>query len=104
MSNLFKVVIIGAPLAALVFYFVVVRQNQMDIEMEKEALKFEQKWYEFDRDFGFTGDKQKAQQRVQEVEKKLKEIEKKEEERKKKLEKFEADFEKALEEQNKKQR
>jgi len=104
MGNLFKILIITAPLAALVFYYVVVRQNQMDLEMEKESLKFEQEWHNFNKDFVFTKDKQKAEQKAQQAEKKIKEIEKREEEKKKKLEKFEQDFEKALEEQNQKQR
>jgi len=103
MGNLFKILIITAPLAALVFYYTVVKQNQMDIEMEKENLKFEQKWNEFDKDFVFNRDKQKAEQKVQQAEQKIQEIEKKEEEKKKKLKKFEQDFEKALEEQNQKQ-
>ena len=102
MGNILKFLILTAPLAALVFYYVVVKQNQMDIEMEKESLKFEQQWHEFNRDFIFTRDKQKAEQRAQQAEEKIKEIEKKEEEKKKKLEKLEQDFEKALEEQDKK--
>ena len=102
MGNLFKILILTAPLAALVFYYVITKQNQMDIEMEKESLKFEQQWHEFNRDFIFTRDKQKAEQRAQQAEEKIKEIEKKEEEKKKKLEKLEQDFEKALEEQDKK--
>jgi CDP-glycerol glycerophosphotransferase (TagB/SpsB family) len=102
MGNLFKFLILTAPLAALVFYYVVVKQNQMDIEMEKESLKFEQQWHEFNRDFIFTRDKQKAEQQAQQAEQKIQEIEKKEEEKKKKLEKLEQDFEKALEEQDKK--
>jgi len=104
MGNLFKILIITAPLAALVFYYVVVRQNQMDLEMEKESLKFEQEWHNFNKDFVFTKDKQKAEQKAQQAEEKIKEIEKKEKEKRKKLEKFEQDFEKALEEQNQKQR
>jgi len=102
MGNILKFLILTAPFAALVFYYVVVKQNQMDIEMEKESLKFEQKWYEFDKDFVFTKDKQKAEQQAQQAEQKIQEIEKKEEEKKKKLEKLEQDFEKALEEQDKK--
>ena len=102
MVNILKTLILTAPLAALVFYYVTVKQNQMDIEMEKESLKFEQKWHEFDKDFVFTKDKQKAEQQAQQAEQKIKEVEKKEEEKKKKLEKLEQDFEKALEEQDKK--
>jgi len=101
MGNLFKFIILTAPLAALVFYYVVVKQNQMDIEMEKENLKFEQQWHEFNRDFVFNKDKQKSEQKAQQAEQEIQEIEKKEEEKKKKLEKFEQDFEKALEEQDK---
>ena len=102
MGNLLKFIILTAPLAALVFYYVVVKQNQMDIEIEKENLKFEQQWHEFNRDFVFTRDKQKSEQKAKEVEQKAIEIEKKEEEKKKKLEKFEQDFEKAIEEQGQK--
>jgi len=102
MGNILKFLILTAPLAALVFYYVITKQNQMDIEMEKESLKFEQQWHEFNRDFIFTRDKQKSEQQAQQAEEKIKEVEKKEEEKKKKLEKLEQDFEKALEEQDKK--
>jgi len=101
MGNLFKIILVTAPLAALLFYYVVLKQQQIDVELEKESLKFEQKWNEFDRDFVFTRDKAKSEQRAQQAEQKLQELEKKEEEKKKKLEKFEQEFEKAIEEQGK---
>ena len=103
MGNLFKILVVTAPLAALLFYYVVLKQQQLDIELEKESLKFEQQWQEFNRDFVFTKDKAKAEQRAQQAEEKLKELEKKEEEKKKKLEKLESEFEKAIEEQQQKE-
>lgn len=101
MSNLFKIAILAAPLAALVFYYVVVQQQKMDVELEKDSLKFEQQWNEFKKDSPFTTDRKKYEQRAEQAEQKQKELEERKKQKEQKLEKFETDFEKALEEAGK---
>jgi len=96
MSNLIKLLIATTPVMALVFYYVVVRHNLMDIEMEKESLKFEQEWQEFNRNFVFTKDKQKAAERARKAEEELKKIEEQERTKREKLEKLERELEEQL--------
>jgi biopolymer transport protein ExbB/TolQ len=96
MSNLIKLLIAATPVMALVFYYVVVRHNLMDIEMQKESLKFEQEWHEFNRDFVFTKDKQKAAERARKAEEELKKIEEAEQKKREKLERLEQELEEQL--------
>jgi len=96
MSNLIKLLIAATPLVALVFYYVVLRHNLMDIEMQKESLKFEQEWHEFNRDFVFTRDKQKAAERARKAEEELKKVEEQERAKKEKLERLERELEEQL--------
>jgi hypothetical protein len=96
MSNIIKLLIAATPLVALVFYYVVVRHNLLDIEMQKETLKFEQEWHEFNRDFVFTKDKQKAAERAKRAEEELRKVEEQERVKKEKLEKLERELEEQL--------
>jgi hypothetical protein len=96
MSNLIKLLIAATPFMALVFYYVVVRHNLMDIEMQKETLKFEQEWNEFNRDFVFTKDKQKAAEKAKKAEEELKKVEEQERAKREKLEKLEKELEEQL--------
>jgi len=96
MSNIIKLLIAATPVVVLVFYYVVVRHNLMDIEMQKETLKFEQEWHEFNRDFVFTKDKRQAAERAKRAEEELKRIEEKEREKREKLEKLEKELEEQL--------
>jgi hypothetical protein len=96
MSNLIKLLIAATPIVALVFYYVVVRHNLMDIEMQKESLKFEQEWHEFNRDFVFTRDKQRAAERASKAEEELKKIEEAERKKREKLERLEQELEEQL--------
>lgn len=100
MTNLFKIAILAAPLAALIFYYVVMQQSKLDTELEKESLKFEQEWAEFKKDSPFSTDRKKYEQRAEQAEQKQKELEKKKQ-KEEKIEKFQSDFEKALEEAGK---
>jgi hypothetical protein len=96
MSNIIKLLIAATPIMALVFYYVVVRHNLLDIEMQKESLKFEQEWHEFNRDFVFTRDKQKAAERARKAEEELRKVEEQERVKKEKLEKLERELEEQL--------
>jgi hypothetical protein len=96
MSNLIKLLIAATPVLALVFYYVVVRHNLLDIEIQKESLRFEQEWQEFNRDFVFTKDKQKAAERAKKAEEELKKVEEQERAKKEKLERLERELEEQL--------
>ena len=96
MSNLIKLLIAATPVLGLVFYYVVVRHNLLDIEMQKETLKFEQEWNEFNRGFVFTRDKQKAAERAEKAEKELRKVEEAERAKKEKLERIEKELEEQL--------
>ncbi len=101
MTNLFKIAIIAAPLAGLIFYYVVMQQSKLDTEIEKESLKFEQEWNEFKAESPFTTNRQKYEERAKVAEQKQKELEEKKKQKEQKIEKFEQNFEKALEEAGK---
>jgi flagellar motor protein MotB len=96
MSNIIKILIVTAPFMALLFYYVVVRHNLFDIEFQKESLKFEQAWHEFNKDFVFTRDKEKAVERAKKVEEELQKVEEQEKKKKEKLERLEQELEKQL--------
>ncbi len=104
MSNLFKIAILAAPLMALIFYYVVLQQQKTDVEMKKEDLKFEQEWNRFNQGSVFTSEKDKDyyEKRNQEIAKELEEMQRKEREREEKIEKFEKEFEKNLEDADRK--
>jgi hypothetical protein len=87
--------IAATPVLALVFYYTVVRHNLLDIEMQKESLKFEQEWNEFNRDFVFTKDKQRAAERASKAEEELKKVEE-QEQKKEKLERLENELEEQI--------
>jgi len=96
MSNLIKLLIAATPIVALMFYYVVVRHNLMDIEMQKESLKFEREWNEFNRDFVFTKEKQRAAERASKAEEELKKIEEAERKKREKLERLEQELEQQI--------
>jgi biopolymer transport protein ExbB/TolQ len=96
MSNIIKILLVTTPLAGLIFYYVVVRHNLLDIELQKEALKFEREWNEFNRDFVFTRDKQAATERARKAEEELKKVEEQEQRKKEKLERLEQELEQQL--------
>jgi hypothetical protein len=96
MNSLIKLLIATTPVMALVFYYTVVRHNLMDVEMQKESLKFEQEWNEFNRDFVFTRDKQKAAERAKRAEEELKKVEEQERAKKEKLERLEKELEEQM--------
>ncbi|MEM4406708.1 MAG: hypothetical protein QXS68_06650 [Candidatus Methanomethylicaceae archaeon] len=102
MTNLFKVVIFTAPIAALIFYYVVVKQHQHEATSIREELEFEQQWNEMQAEF--TSDpklKAKYMERARRADQKLAEIQRKEEEKQRKADEFEKEFEQALKEADK---
>jgi len=96
MSNIIKILLVTAPVMGLLFYYVVVRHNLIDIEFQKEGLKFEREWNEFNKDFIFTHDKQAAAERAKKAEEELKKVEEQEQKKREKLEKLEEEVEKQL--------
>jgi hypothetical protein len=96
MNSLIKLLIATTPIMGLIFYYTVVRHNLMDVEMQKENLRFEQEWNEFNRDFVFTKDKQKAAERARKAEEELKKVEEQERAKKEKLERLEKELEEQI--------
>jgi hypothetical protein len=68
----------------------------MYIEFQKENLRFEQEWNEFNRDFVFTKDKQKAAEWAKRADEELKKIEEQERAKREKLERLERELEEQL--------
>lgn len=101
LTNIFRIAILAAPFVALVFYYTVLKQQQFDVEMQREEVKFEREWNEWKAQSPLSQDRKKYQERAEKSEEKLKELEEEEKERKRKVKKFEEEFEKALEESNK---
>ena len=101
MGGLFKILLVTAPVLALIFYYVVVKQSALDVELRKESLQFERDWNEWQ--MSMFGKDKKYAERAEKAEKELMEIEKKEKEKQEKVEKFEKEFDKALDDFEKKQ-
>ncbi len=101
MSGLMKILVITAPVLALLLFYVITKQSQMDTEMKKEDARFEREWAEFNKDFSTSGDRQKYEQRAQQAEQEFQELKKKEKEKEEKTERIEKELEKAIEEHGK---
>ncbi|MGB9878350.1 MAG: hypothetical protein ACPLGZ_00035 [Candidatus Pelagibacter ubique] len=102
MSNILKTLIILAPVTAVILYYVVVKQTQVDEEMRRQEIQYEQEWNRFSKDFVFTNPEDRAyyEQRNKELQKEMEEIKKREQEQKEKARKFEEELEKELKNQN----
>lgn len=99
MTNLFKVIILTAPVFALVFYYVVTRQAEHKATMDMESLQFEREWHEMAAEFSSSqSERQRHLRKVRELDRKLAEIQRREEEKQRKAEEFEKEFEQALRE------
>ena len=105
MGSLFKILLVTAPVLALIFYYVVAKQSALDVDIKKESLQFERDWNEWQMPmFGKDKEDSKKYAERAEAEKELiLEIEKKEKEKQEKVEKFEKEFDKALDDFEKKQ-
>jgi len=100
MGNIFKILIVTAPIAALLFYYVVIKQSQIHTEVQKENARFEREWNEFNEDSLFRANKERYRERAEEAEAELKELKEKEKMQQQKVEKFENEFEEELKKQN----
>lgn len=96
-----KFIAFFAPFTAVVFYYVMVQQSRLDVEMDREGLKFERSWNEFKAESPFTIDKKKYEEKAKATESKIKELEEREKEKKRKLEEMERELEKELREYKK---
>lgn len=56
MSTLFKVLLFTAPVLALVFYFVILRLEKIDVQHEQARQEFRQQTDDFDEEFDAFGD------------------------------------------------
>lgn len=55
MSALFKVLLFVAPVLALVFYFVTLRLEKIDVQHQQATIEFKQQQDDFDEDFEAFG-------------------------------------------------
>lgn len=103
MKTLTKALLIAAPLAALVLYYVIMQQSKVDTSIKKQDAIFERSWNEFDRDLSKTNEaKTLYQQRADKAQAELTDLEKKEKEKEEKADKFQEDFEKEINKLDKK--
>lgn len=103
MKTLTRALLIAAPLAALVFYYVISQQSKIDTSIKKQDAMFERSWNEFDRDLAKSKEaKTLYQSRADKADKEITDLEKKEKEKEEKADKFEKDFEKEMENFDKK--
>ncbi len=103
LGNLFKIAIVLAPIAMIIFYYVTIQQQKIDAEMKIEDARMEQKINEFERDF--TRDKalkETYEAKAKEAEKEVTEMRQKQKEKEKKEQEYIQEFERALVEENQK--
>lgn len=104
MSGLFKVLLFSCPVLALIFFYVVSQQAKIDVEMKRDDIAFERSWNEFKADFTKIPERrQKYIDRATKADERLKEREQEEKEMEQKAAQFKADFERAIEQFEKKQ-
>lgn len=102
MSNLIKIMLIGSPVIALVFWYTVMKQSQIDTQIKKADVEFEQKWNQFEADFTKDPVKKKEYEaRADKSTKELEELKAEEKNKKAKADKFENEFDKQIEDFNK---
>lgn len=102
MTNLIKVVLLASPILALVFYYTVIRQSEIKMDIKKAETEFNQRWDDFNADFEKDPVKKKEYQlRADKSAKKLEELKEEEKKKKSRADKFEDEFEKELENFNK---
>jgi hypothetical protein len=56
MTNLFKIVIVAAPVTAIVLYVTVQHKNVADMEMKTEMLQFDQQWSQMQKEFAASNE------------------------------------------------
>ncbi len=105
MGGLFKILLFTSPVLALIFYYVVSQQNNLDVEMKKDEAAFERSWNKFEEKFAKDPEEKKYYRSLaEEADIEFKRLKEKEREKEQKSEKFERDFEKAIEEFEKKEK
>ena len=54
MKNFMKLLFVVAPVVGIIFYYVIIKQNQIDSEFAIENAKFEREWQEFNESMART--------------------------------------------------
>lgn len=99
MNLLFKALLIASPLIAITFYYIVLKQEQIDTQIHVEDTRFERDFNEFSSALEKDPDlKAKYQARAAEAEAELEELEPEVKKSKDKSDKFSTEFDKAMDE------
>jgi hypothetical protein len=59
MKSLFKLVVITAPVLALVFFYIVSLQHDQKLEMQRDEAIFDQEWLRFDDKFAGSNEERR---------------------------------------------
>ena len=74
MKNFMKLLFVVAPVVGIIFYYVIIKQNQIDSEFAVENAKFEREWQEFIESMARTHQEvQRARDRAMEAEEEIRE-------------------------------
>lgn len=105
MNTLFKILLVSSPILALIFYYTVLKQEQIDTQIKTEDTRFERDFNEFSADLEKDPDlKAKYQARADEAQKELEDLEPEVKKSKDKSDKFSTEFENAMDEVEKMQK
>jgi len=99
MNTLFKILLISSPILALIFYYTVIKQEQIDTQIKHEDARFERDFNDFSADLEKDPDeKAKYQARADEAQAEIEDLEPEVKESEGKGKKFADEFEKGMEE------
>lgn len=97
MQGILKTLVLAGGLSAILFYFVTMKQQKLEIDIKHDQTEFSRDWNEFDVRNGF-GDGKTAKARAEEAERELKAMAAEEKAAQKRSDDFMADFDSAIEE------
>jgi len=99
MNTLFKIILISSPILALIFYYTVMKQSEIDTQIKHEDTLFERDFNEFSADFEEDPDvRKKFRERAGQAEEEIEGIEDDIKESEGKSREFEVEFRKGMEE------
>ena len=105
MNTLFKILLISSPILALIFYYTVIKQSEINTQIKHADAQFERDFNEFSAELEKDPDaKAKYQARADESQQEIEELEPEVEQKKGKTDKFSTEFETAMDEFEKMQK
>lgn len=105
MNTLLKILLVSSPVLALILYYTILKQEQIDVEIKKEDTRFERDFNDFSADLEKDPvKKEKYQARADDAQKELEDLEPEIKKNKDKSDKFSTEFENAMDEFEKMQK